>query len=97
MPDYFFLAAREKTKYFSELNEQYRKSIKNKGNGIRKKAVGFKRRFEVKGFNESEECVAVRVERAVKEVCRSEEEKRVMGKGKGLIRLVKGKKSLKGM
>ena len=59
MSCYYFLSPREKSKYFHIINLDYRVKVQPSeppGSAPKKKTIQFKKRFEIKPFNDEECC-----------------------------------------
>jgi hypothetical protein len=68
MSPYFFMTARDKGKYFHNLNLEYRKAIQPSeppGSAPKKKTISFRNRYEVRTFKQKEKSSEVRIKKSV--------------------------------
>lgn len=74
------MGQRDKTKYFHIINHTYSKMIKLSeppGSAPKKKSIRFKTRFEVRVFDEEEECDRFLSRRSYMELYRADKKKRL--------------------
>ena len=85
MSCYFFLTQREKSKYFHNVNQEYRTNLQpdeQPGSAPRKKKIGFKSRVEVLNFWEKDKCNDLGRRKSVKELYRAEKKSKLKRKRK---------------